>query len=59
MDANNNFIPIVEDDQGEGMKDIFQNLYEAEANMQEHLFKHLLKNNLDVKQQKQFHRQKK
>jgi hypothetical protein len=32
-DANGCIIPLVDDDQGEGIKDFFQNLQEIEANI--------------------------
>lgn len=41
-DANGRIIPLVDDDQGEGIKDFFQNLAEIEANISDKVLSNLV-----------------
>lgn len=42
-DANGRIIPFIDDDQGEGIKDFFQNLREAEENISNMVFSRLIR----------------
>jgi len=41
-DANGKIIPLVDDDQGEGIKDFFRNLAEIEANISNKVLRNLV-----------------
>ena len=47
-DAKGIIIPMLDDDQGEGMKDFFQNLHEIEENISNTVFSGLIREQADM-----------